>query len=84
MIEVDVSSLEELGAAIYLKDIANIENVEFLSDPEELIAVASSIKEEVEEVVEEEEILEEVEEGAEPEVIEHGKKEDEEDTSEET
>ena len=84
VIEVDVSSLEELGAAIYLKDIANIENVEFLSDPEELIAVASSIKEEVEEVVEEEEILEEVEEGAEPEVIEHGKKEDEEDTSEET
>lgn len=83
VIEVDVSSLEELGAAIYLKDIPAIENVEFLSDPEELIAVASAIKEEVEEVVEEAEILEEVEEGAEPEVVEHGKKEDEEGTSEE-
>lgn len=84
VIEVDISSLEELGAAIYLKDIPEIENVEYLSDPEELIAVASAIKEEVEEVVEEEEILEEVEEGAEPEVIEHGKKEEEEDASEES
>jgi len=83
VIEVDVSILEELGAAIYLKDIPAIENVEFLSDPEDLIAVASSIKEEVEEVIEEEELLEEVEEGAEPEVIEHGKKEDEEGASEE-
>ncbi len=82
VIEVDVCSLEELGAAIYLKDIPAIENVEFLSDPEELIAVASAIKEEIEEVIEEAEILEEVEEGAEPEVIEHGK-EDEEGTSEE-
>jgi len=84
VIEVDVSILEELGAAIYLKDIPTIENVEFLSDPEDLIAVASAIKEEVEEVIEEEELLEEVEEGAEPEVLEHGKKEDEEGTSEET
>jgi large subunit ribosomal protein L25 len=83
VIEVDVSILEELGAAIYLKDIPAIENVEFLSDPEDLIAVASSIKEEVEEVIEEEELLEEVEEGAEPEVIEHGQKEDEEGASEE-
>jgi len=82
VIEVDVSSLEELGAAIYLKDIPTIEKVEFLSDPEELIAVASAIKEEVEEVVEEEEILEDVEEGAEPEVIERGK-DDEGDASEE-
>jgi len=82
VIEVDVSSLEELGAAIYLKDIPAIEKVEFLSDPEELIAVASAIKEEVEEVVEEEEILEDVEEGAEPEVIERGK-DDEGDASEE-
>ena len=83
VIEVDVSILEELGAAIYVKDISTIENVEFLSDPEDLIAVASAIKEEVEEVVEEDELLEEIEEGAEPEVIEQGKKEDEEGTSEE-
>lgn len=81
VIEVDVSSLEKLGAAIYLKDLPTIEKVEFLSDPEELIVVASSIKEEVEEVVEEAEILEEVEEGAEPEVVERGK--DEEESSEE-
>jgi len=83
VIEVDVSVLEELGAAIYMKDIPTIENVEFLSDPEDLIAVASAIKEEVEEVVEEEELLEEVEEGAEPEVIEHGKMEGEEGGTEE-
>jgi large subunit ribosomal protein L25 len=83
VIEVDVSILEELGAAIYVKDIPTVENVEFLSDPEDLIAVASAIKEEVEEVVEEDELLEEIEEGAEPEVIEQGKKEDEEGTSEE-
>ena len=82
VIEVDISILEELGAAIYLKDIPTIENVEFLSDPEDLIAVASAIKEEVEEVVEEEEILEDVEEGVEPEVIERGK-DDEGDASEE-
>jgi len=81
-IEVDVSSLEELGSAIYLKDIPAIDKVEFLSDPEELIAVASAIKEEVEEVVEEDEILEDIEEGAEPEIIERGK-DDEDDASEE-
>ncbi len=82
VIEVDVSSLEELGSAIYLKDIPAIDKVEFLSDPEELIAVASAIKEEVEEVVEEDEILEDIEEGAEPEIIERGK-DDEDDASEE-
>jgi len=82
VIEVDISSLEELGAAIYLKDIPAIEKVEFLSDPEELIAVASAIKEEVEEVVEEDEMLEDIEEGAEPEIIERGK-DDEDDVSEE-
>ena len=82
VITVDISSLEELGSAIYLKDIPAIEKVEFLSDPEELIAVASAIKEEVEEVVEEDEMLEDIEEGAEPEVIERGK-DDEDDASEE-
>jgi large subunit ribosomal protein L25 len=81
VIEVDISSLTELGSAIYLKDIPTIADVEFLSDPEELIAVASAVKEEVEEEVEEEELLEEVGEDGEPEVIEHGKKEDEDDAS---
>jgi len=83
VIEVDVSSMEEIGAAIYLKDIPSIEKVEFLSDPEDLIAVASAIKEEVEEIIEEDEILEDIEEGAEPDVVERGKDE-EDDTSEES
>jgi len=82
VIEVDVSSLEEIGSAIYLKDIPTIEKVEFLSDPEELIAVASAIKEEVEEVVEEDEILEGAEEGVEPEVVERDR-DDEDDESKE-
>lgn len=83
VIEVDISSLNEIGSAIYLKDIPTIADVEFLSDPEELIAVASAVKEEVEEeVVEEGEILDEVGEDGEPEVIDHGKKEDEEEASE--
>jgi len=78
-IDVDVSHLVELGDAIYVKDIPAIQDVEILSDPEELIAVASAIKEEVvEEEIEEAELLEEGEELAEPEVIEQGKKEEEE------
>jgi large subunit ribosomal protein L25 len=74
-IEVDLSSLKELGDAIYLKDIPAPANVEFLTDGEELVVVASAVKEEAAE--EEEEIAEVAEEG-EPEVIEHGKKEEEE------
>jgi len=78
VIEVDVSILAELGQAIYLKDLAAIDNVDFLTDPEELVAVASAIKEEVvEEVVEEDELAVEGEEGAEPEVIEQSKKDEE-------
>jgi len=73
-IEVDVSHLEEIGAAIYLKDITPPENVEFISDPEELVAVISAVKEEA---VVEEEVVPEVEGVEEPEVIEHGKVEEE-------
>lgn len=80
-IVVDLSGLEEIGAALYLKDISIPANVEFLTDPEELVVVVSAVKEEVVEEVEEEiigegEIEGEVE--GEPEVIEHGKKEEEE------
>lgn len=80
-IQVDVSGLAEIGAAIYLKDIPVPENVEFLTDLEELVAVASAVKEEVVE----EEVVEEVvgEETAEPEVIEHGKAEEETEAGEE-
>jgi large subunit ribosomal protein L25 len=73
-IEVDISSLKEIGDSIYLRDIPVPQNVEFLTDPNELIAVAQFIKEEVveEAVVEEVEVA-----GTEPEVIEKGKKEEE-------
>ncbi len=76
-IEVDISGLKELGDAIYVKDIAAPANVDFLTDGEELVIIATVQKEEV---VEEEEELAEIEgEGeTEPEVIEHGKKEEEE------
>ncbi len=79
VIEVDVSHLAELGQAIYVKDIPGIADVDFLTDAEELVAVASAIKEEVVETEEEEEdLLAEGEEMVEPEVIEQGKKDDEE------
>jgi large subunit ribosomal protein L25 len=78
VIEVDISTLEELGQAIYVKDIPAIQDVEFLTDAEELVAVASAIKEEVIEVeAEEGELLEEGEESVEPEVIEQGKRDEE-------
>jgi hypothetical protein len=50
--------------------------VEILTDAEELIAIASAVKEEV--VEEEVEAVLEGEETGEPEVIEHGKEEEEE------
>ena len=72
--EVDISNLKEIGDSIYLRDIPVPQNVEFLTDPNELIAVAQFIKEEVVE----EAVVEEVEAaGTEPEVIEKGKKEEE-------
>lgn len=82
-IEVDISGLAEIGSAIYLKDIPIPANVEFLTDPEELVVVASAVKEEVVEEEVEEGAEEEVEGAEEPEVIEHGKKEEEEGSSEE-
>ena len=79
-IEVDVSSLANIGDAIYLKEITPPDNVDILTDPEELLAVISEIKEEVIEEPEEELVL-----GAEgleePQVIEEGKEDDEEEGS---
>lgn len=75
-IEVDVSNLKNIGDSIYLRDIPVPPNVVFLTDLNELIAVAQFIKEEVIETpvaVEGAEVA-----GAEPEVIEKGKKEEEE------
>jgi large subunit ribosomal protein L25 len=74
-IEVDISNLKAIGDSIYLRDIPVPQNVVFLTDPNELIAVAQFIKEEVVEapaVVETAEVA-----GTEPEVIEKGKKEEE-------
>ena len=67
---VDVSSLTEISSGIYVKDVVAPENVEILSDPEEMIVVAAAMA--AEEVEEEEELLE-GEEGEEPEVIGKGK-----------
>jgi large subunit ribosomal protein L25 len=74
-IEVDVSSLAVIGAAIYLKEITPPANVEILTDPEELLAVISEVKEEVIEEPEEELLLE-TDVLGEPEVIEQGKEDD--------
>ena len=73
-IEVDVSSLAEIGSAIYVKDLPKLTNVEILTDLEELVAVASAVKEEEEPVVEEVVSVEGAE--VEPEVIEKGKTEE--------
>jgi large subunit ribosomal protein L25 len=79
---VDASVLEEIGSGIYVKDIHVPENIEILTDLEEVILVATAPRiEEEEEVVSEEELLE-GEEGEEPEVIEKGKAEEEEEESE--
>jgi large subunit ribosomal protein L25 len=73
-IEVDISSLAEIGDAIYVRDLPKLPNVEFLTDLEELVAVANAVKEEVEPVAEEGVAVEGAE--IEPEVIEKGKTEE--------
>ncbi len=74
-IEVEISNLKNIGDSIYLRDIPVPQNVVFLTDPNELIAVAQFVKEEV---VEEPVVVEGAEAVAgEPEVIEKGKKEEE-------
>lgn len=73
---VDISKLKEIGDSILVKDIDIPENVEVLSNPEEMVVFASISRPEAEEEVEvvEEEELETTE--VEPEVIEKGKQED--------
>jgi large subunit ribosomal protein L25 len=69
---VDISGLANIGDAIHVSDIAVPESVTFLTSPEELVMlITAPAAEEVEEVA-----IAEVE-GAEPEVIEKGKKEEE-------
>jgi len=73
---VDVSGLAEISSGVYVKDITPPPNVEILSDPEEVLVVATAMAEEEEEEVEEE-LLEGEEELEEPEVIGKGKEEEE-------
>ncbi|HEY61043.1 MAG: 50S ribosomal protein L25 [Anaerolineales bacterium] len=71
---VDISSLENIGDSILLKDITIPKNIELLEDVNAMIVLATPPAPVAEEEVEEEEVLEE---GAEPEVIEKGKEEEE-------
>jgi large subunit ribosomal protein L25 len=73
-IVVDISGLENVGDAIHVRDLRVSDKVAILTDPDEIIVVmTATAPEEVEEAVEG------AEEGlAEPEVIERGKREEEE------
>jgi large subunit ribosomal protein L25 len=74
---VDIGALAKIGDAIHVKDIALSDKVTILSAPDEMVVLATApTKEEVEEVVTPEAAV--VAEGTEPEVIEKGKKEEEE------
>jgi large subunit ribosomal protein L25 len=70
-IMVDVSSLTEFGSSIHVRDIKLSDKIRVLTDLDEIVAIVTAPE------VEEEEVVEEVVEG-EPEVIEKGKKEEEE------
>lgn len=76
-IDVDVSGLMEIGDSILVGDLVVPDGVEILNDPEEVVVVviAPAAEEEEEEEVE-------VEEGLEPEVLERGKLEGEEEEEE--
>ncbi len=80
-IMVDISGILKIGDGIYIRDIVVSDKVKVLDDTNEMLVLATAPKAEVvEEVAPEVEV---VEEGAEPEVIEKGKKEEEEAEEEE-
>jgi large subunit ribosomal protein L25 len=71
-IKVDISPLKEVGDSVYVRDLVVPENVTILAGPDEVVAHINALAaEEVTEAVEEE--VDETE----PEVIERGKKEEE-------
>ena len=78
-IVVSLDALKQVGDAIHVRDIAAIDNVRFLDDPDEMIIVATYAKEEEEAapVAAAAEVTEEVD------VIEKGKKEEEEEKEKE-
>jgi len=73
-ITVDVSSLAKIGDGIYIRDLIIPEGVKILDEPDTMVALiaAQAAEEEVEVAPVAEEVVAE-----EPEVIEHGKKEEE-------
>lgn len=73
---VDISGLKQIGDAIHIKDIGVPPEVEILTDLDEMIVLVMAPAAEEVEVTEK---VEEAATGAEPEVIERGKKEEEED-----
>ncbi len=74
---VDIAALAKIGDAIHVKDIVLPGNVTILSELEEMVVLATApTKEEVEEVVTPE--AEVTAEGGEPDILEKGKKEEEE------
>jgi large subunit ribosomal protein L25 len=74
-ISIDVSSLTEIGDAIYVRDLVISEDVKFTNDPDEMVAVVNPVAQLAEIEGEEEALAEAAEE---PEVIERGKQEEEE------
>jgi large subunit ribosomal protein L25 len=68
-IVVDLGALARIGDAIHVSDVASIENVRFLDDPDEIVVIATYAKDEEAATAGE---------SAEPEIIEKGKKEEEE------
>jgi large subunit ribosomal protein L25 len=69
-VTLDISILKAIGDGLYVRDVVLSDKVQVLDQPDEMLAVVTGTKEEVEEVAE----------GggaAEPEVIERGKKEEE-------
>lgn len=78
-VEVDATILVDIDSVIYVRDLELSENITVLTDPNELIAGVTYVTiEEEEEEEEEAELAELLEEDMEPEVIEKGKKEEEE------
>ena len=76
-ISIDISTLLEIGDAIYVRDLEVPEAVEVLTSEDEMVVLVTAPAAVEEEEVEEEEEELFVDEDAEPEVIERGKKEEE-------
>jgi large subunit ribosomal protein L25 len=74
---VDISVLEELGDAIYVRDLAIPANVTLLTELEEMIVLVTGREITEEELADEAAELEAAE-GEEPELIEKGKRDEEE------